>query len=65
MNLTKFRVLKIKIDFSLTNGVFEALSFHTANSPRDAKKLKPPQSQANASYWNIYQVLKTLQAEKP
>lgn len=35
----------------LTNGILEALSFHTANSPKPAKQLKPPQSQANASYY--------------
>lgn len=34
----------------LTYGILEALSFHTANSPSEAKKPKPPHSQAKASY---------------
>lgn len=34
----------------LTKGILEALSFHTAISPKDAKNPNPPHSQANASY---------------
>ena len=69
--------IRIKVDFrGLTNGILEALSFHTANNPKDAKKLKPPQSQANASYcyrnseikiknqFNLFRRTKTQKAKR-
>lgn len=52
LNITKSQYkTKQEHTYKLTNGILEALSFHTANNPRDAKQLNPPQSQANASYW--------------
>ena len=48
---SKLHYTKESLHRSLTYGILEALSFTAAATPRAAKKLSPPHSHANASYY--------------